>query len=209
MGLLHTVYHLEHNIAVLAHRTTFAPATHTMDALVAAAAAAGPIAYPAMWTAKEAVDLARAPKSAILFFAERYLIQSVARPCPTCTDVVRPLTLYADTRYTDGYRVRCTHCHGDWSVRHGSIAEHFQLTLTDLATLIAYFDAHVQIHQAIQLAGCHRNTVCKLYAAVRVRCRDFLDRHPILFDQDEIVEIDELFIGALRTPPNEEGEGEE
>jgi hypothetical protein len=97
------------------------------------------------------------------------------------------------------------------SVRHGSLAADFQLTLVQIATLISYFDARLAVHQAAQLSSLldHRHTVSKLYAAMRVRCRAYLTAHPIRYPVDEIVEVDEIFIGALRTRPNREGEGGE
>lgn len=74
---------------------------------------------------------------------------------------------------------------------------------------MARLDARLLVHQVEQLTGITRKTISKFYGIVRVRMRDYMADHLIVFQRDELVEIDELFIGALRTPPNRDGEGGE
>lgn len=137
------------------------------------------------------------------------MLASLYRPCPRCANDRRRLKPHTDARYTDGYRLRCSHCRGDWPPRHGSFFFDFKLPLVAIGRLVCYFDAHLLVHQVENLTEISRKTISKFYARLRVRMRDYIAENPIAFQRDEIVEIDELFIGALRIPPNREGEGGE
>lgn len=175
-----------------------------MQSLAAAVAAASPpppvpSALP-LWTLPE-VEACRTPLSLLRLFLKHELLLPLHRPCPKCSTT---LTHHADDRFTDGYRLRCNHCHCDFSPRHGSFFADFRLPLRVLAQLLVYFDTHTLVQFAAQYTGVHRHTVSKLYAAIRVRCRRFLDSHPVRFRDDELVEIDELYLKSLREPESEE-----
>src|SRR6185437_4465742 len=60
------------------------------------------------------------------------------RYCPSCIDKhpEQRLKAYNDTTYTDGIRLRCNRCKGEWSVRHGSIFCQSALPLITLLRLI-------------------------------------------------------------------------
>ncbi len=129
------------------------------------------------------------------------MLLPLKRPCLTCE---RPLRHENDEHYADGVRLRCHHCRNNWGVRSGSVFEHFFITLHELGRLLCYFDAHLTVTQATHLSAVSEDTVTKLWKLLRERARDFIQHHPIRFPGDEIVEIDELYVGALRIKGDEE-----
>jgi hypothetical protein len=114
---------------------------------------------------------------------------------------------YTDAAYLDGRRFCCTSCFTSRSIRSGSIFDHSQHTLFELAQLITFFDARILVHQAEQLSGINRKRIGDFYTRIRERCSAYIAAHPISFPADEIVEIDELYVQALREPATDEEKG--
>jgi hypothetical protein len=59
------------------------------------------------------------------------------------------------------------------------------------------------VHQVEQLTGLAHSTVSKFYTVVRARIHRYMTSNPISFSDDEIVEIDELYLKPLKGEMNE------
>jgi hypothetical protein len=142
-----------------------------------------------------------APRRLHLLLRAHQLLLSPGAPCPICEGTLRE---YTDAAYLDGHRFCCTRCFTSSSIRPGSIFEHLHHTLFDLAQLITFFNARILVHQAEQLSGINRKRISEFFTRIRERCSAYIAAHPISFPADEIVEIDELYVKALREPATDE-----
>jgi hypothetical protein len=183
--------------------------THTYSTRASAAAAAAPPPRPAspppeaegLFTQSEVIALRNAPRKLQLLLREHQLLLSPGAQCEKCEGTLREHT---DAHYTDGHRLMCSRCGGNFSIRHRSIFARSKHALFDLALLLACFDARILVHQAENLTGLNRKRIGEFYSAVRTRLAAYMSDHPIRFAADEIVEIDELYLKPLREPGSEE-----
>jgi hypothetical protein len=156
-------------------------------------------------TLKEVLAAARAPDGIITLLLARRLLAPLHRTCPRCAAQSKSFTLHAksDTRYSDGVRLRCYRCMGDWSVRHGSFFEHYRGDLGALVLVATAFDTRMQIAHAARLSGLSEDVMRDMYRDIRQRVWQWLERNPVLFDEDDIVEIDEMYIKQLQPHKDE------
>lgn len=125
---------------------------------------------------------------------EHFLV--LDRLCPTCR---RPLRLLQDSRRaTDGYSLRCTACKHNASVRDGSFFEIFRMPLIDVMRLLVLFASNTAAARAARITGVARGAVSRLFGTVRELMMTDLDFDPVTFGADEVVEIDEALLAALR-----------
>jgi transposase-like protein len=120
----------------------------------------------------------------------------LTRLCHTCEQ--HRLTPINDERYSEGIRLRCNHCTRDFSVRRGSIFEHSSLPLKTLIRLTHAYGAGVTVAKAAATCAVHRNTASAWYQHLRECCVEYMKRHPIIFPETEIVEVDELHLRCLQ-----------
>lgn len=110
---------------------------------------------------------------------------------------------YGGAAYKDGIRFVCTSCSKSCTIRIHSIFSDSTLELYTLMQLVCYFDARILVHQIEQLTGHAHSTISKFYTTIRKRIHTYMTIHPIILTDDEIVEIDELYLKPLRGEMNE------
>ncbi len=183
--------------------------THTYGTSAASAAAAlppprspspPPDVLP-LFSLADVTACKNAPRRLQTLLRRHQLLLLPGASCPSCAGTLQE---YVHEHYTDGFCLGCTHCTCSFSIRRGSVFEHSQHTLFDLAQLITFFDARILVHQAEQLSGVNRKRIGEFYTRIRERCSAYIAEHPISFPADEIVEIDELYVKALRDPASDD-----
>jgi transposase-like protein len=143
------------------------------------------------------LDTVQSPRHLLEDLITAGVIHRFDRHCPKC-GVKHRLTNHNDRAYSEGIRLYCKVCHGNWGVRHGSVFSHSDLPLTTLIRLTHSFLAKVKASQAATTCGVHRNTVSKWYSVLRDCIDQYMEKHPIFFPADEIVEVDECHLRCLQ-----------
>lgn len=148
-----------------------------------------------LYTSTELYKASSTPLRLLKLLIRHKLILPLKRPCPCCNT---PLSPHPDSTYTDGYRLRCNHCSNDYSVRHSSIFSTFRTSLYTLAQIILHFHANLTIEQVHQLTDVSCHTISKFYKLIREKLQQYLHDHPIQYSPTQIIEIDELYVKALK-----------
>jgi hypothetical protein len=104
----------------------------------------------------------------------------------------------ADDRYTDGWRLRCDTCKGDWCVRRGTVFGEHRGTLGVLLLVLGAYQQRVAMATVARMSGRSFDTISSLYRDCRQRVYAYMEAHPIVFAADEIVEVDECYIKMLQ-----------
>lgn len=132
----------------------------------------------------------------IALLQHRRLLLPRDRSCPRCgVDV--PLHCVDDNTCTDGVRYRCNRCKNDYSLRYGSVFYKRKQSLSDLARLLSCIEQRVSITAAAKLAGVHYDTAASLYRTVRERIYAYMHFNPVMFADDDVIEIDECHLRML------------
>jgi hypothetical protein len=110
------------------------------------------------------------PHGVVHLLLERGLLLPMTRNCPACSFGIlkSPLHPHEDTRYTDGWRLRCNKCKYDYGVRCGSLFEHYRVPLAPLAMVLRAFDARIQIEHCAKQSQLSYDTIASFYRSGRV-----------------------------------------
>ena len=133
------------------------------------------------------------------------LLLPLDRPCHTCAT---PLSPRLDAAYADGWCLRCWKCRTNFGVRHGSFFADFALPLRRLCRLLRSMEAHNNLKVAVAgVAREHqlgRTTMTKVWKRVRERMQAYVEAHPVQFDEDDVVEVDECYLKPLQKKRDKE-----
>jgi hypothetical protein len=105
----------------------------------------------------------------------------------------------------ENIRIRCSPCDTDEGLRARSIFENFRTSLLKLAELIRHFEFGLTTIQAARESSIDRKIVSKFYKVIRERLSSYMNDHPVQFGPNEIVEVDELYVEALRVVDQQTG----
>ncbi len=121
---------------------------------------------------------------------------AIPRDCSRCGLALR--LIYSSKRALDHFDLFCPSCRGRESIRTGSIFEAYRLPLATLTQLLVLFANNTTATRASQQLRIARSTVSHFYGMMRNRIAADIEENPILFDRNDILEIDETLIEALR-----------
>lgn len=158
---------------------------------------------PSMFTSD---DLARCygdPIAITNFFIDRKLILPFDRVCLRCEGALH--AIHAGFRELN-VRLRCSRCNTDEGVHARSIFEGFRTPLLKLAELIRHFEFGLTTTQAAKESSVSRKVVSSFYKVIRGRLQDYMEAHPVNYGPGDIVEVDELYVAALRKVDRRSGE---
>jgi hypothetical protein len=102
------------------------------------------------------------------------------------------MTLEKDRSRLDGYQLRCGSCRSRRSIRNQSFfAKHDKIPLPTLFFILrSLFEGRVQRY-IVNDTKLSATTIDQIHHDYTELCQKYLDDHPIYFDQNDIVEIDE------------------
>lgn len=119
---------------------------------------------------------------------QRYLHIRDSR-CPSCNS---PMQLEERKKRRDGYQLRCGSCDKNMSIRHNSFfARHPKIPLPTLFHIIRSFYEGRQQRFIAEETRLNPSTIQRIHADYASACKNHNDSHPIVFDANDIVEIDE------------------
>ena len=145
----------------------------------------------------------RTPLQLSHLLIQRHLLLPFNRRCPKCKSEKQRLNIIEDDKYTDGFGLRCHKCKGEWSVRNGSIFHKRRQPLSELVRELRYIEIGVNTTFSSKLSTVHFDTSSSLYRKVREEMWLYMLFHPVMFDEDDVVEIDECYLKML----NQEKDG--
>ena len=177
------------------HKDTMSAPTPTTTAAAALCTltSKGPQSLPT-WC--EIGVAAQTPGGVLALLLSRRILAPLDRPCPSpdCYAPAMPLRAITHPQMLEGIALRCDRCKGEWGVRHGSVLERSRQPLSSLAHALLCVQGKVAIAQVVKMSKICYDSVSQLYRDVRNRMWRYMLRHPVTFDEDEIVEIDECYL---------------
>lgn len=127
---------------------------------------------------------------------ELQLINYTKRLCTQCRyDKYMKVEHY--NRYADNICIRCSMCRYRESIRTGSILEKSNLPIKQQLQILSFFIDNITITQVHELLLVDEDTISALYKLYRTKIMVYLEKNPIKFKRNEVVEIDEANIKAL------------
>ena len=148
------------------------------------------------------------PEKLINLFVSLHLLQPVNRPCSVCAAQGKSghMRLQHKQNHADGLNLRRTTCKYEESHRRNSTFESLRISTLETGRLLCYFWADLTVTQACELSSVSINTVSDLYDKIRDQMAEYIDANPVKFDDDDIVEIDEIYLKPLRPNGDETDE---
>jgi len=138
------------------------------------------------------------PKRLIIYLQRLLVLQPAGCMCPSCGQTRRgTLRLRPYAQLSDGYCLHCPKCQSNYSVRFHSFFSRSRLPLLTLCKLLVYFSQRLTTVQISQLLTIPRQTISGIYSWVRGAMHTYLQAHPIFFDSDEVVEVDEKWMHSI------------
>lgn len=112
-----------------------------------------------------------------------------------------------NVNYTDGWKLRCNYCKNDRSLRADTVLEPSKkASLSSLILLLRGYKEMQTMASTSRMSGICFDTVSAVYRACRQRVYAYMQAHPVHFDEEELVEVDECHVKMLQP---EEGERDE
>ena len=139
-----------------------------------------------------------APKRLHVFLRDIGLLRPRHYLCDHCEQGKQGvLRLADDASRLDGVVYRCSKCTTRRSLRHGSIFFHSDQPLLLLCRVMACFHLHLTVTQTADLLSSTRTIVGDFFFHLRDAIYNYIMSHPIRFDEDEVVEVDELYLSKI------------
>jgi hypothetical protein len=103
-------------------------------------------------------------------------------------------------RLLDGMRLKCSvkTCSATYGIREGSIFERSMSPLAEAARQIAAYEQHVYMSTEAKLAGKCVDSMRLLWNQLRQRTYEYMQSHPVMFEETDIVEIDECYLKFMQ-----------
>lgn len=149
------------------------------------------------------------PENIIPVLINLKLLLPFDRPCPKCKETIKkrnregevkvpPLHPVPDTTSIDGLHLRCRNCKGNWGIRHGSIFSHSRQPLAELMRYLKMFESHICMSAAVKISELCEESMRLVWRGCRLAIWQYMIRHPVVFDADDVVEIDECYLKMLQ-----------
>ena len=148
------------------------------------------------------IDLHRKSNRQFIEWLGREGYLNLRRDCYNCGGTLQ--LAFTTSRATDNYQLKCPSCKHRESIRSDSIFALFHTPLVSLMRLAVLFANQTPATHASNMLDIDHKTVSAFYQLMRERMSIALDIDPISFSSNDVVEIDEMIIEALR---GEEPEG--
>lgn len=127
----------------------------------------------------------------------------ITRDCSRCAV---PMHIQRSAKFKlDGFALRCKRCHNTISVRSGSWFHRSHLPFKTLMSIVIHFDIMATVTQCSRYCGVNRSSVSCIYSNLRASIMRDLADSPIVFAENDIIEVDETLVSALRGEQTSEG----
>ena len=159
-----------------------------------------------MFSLQEILPFQHTHRPLIILLRQHDLLLKAGAPCAKCTS---PMVLRTDGLVADGQSFLCRNCNERSSIRSRSIFANHHLSLYLLTQLLIFFQAQLTVTQSTTLSDLSHASVSHIYKSLRQRIEEYNEQHPIIYDMDDIIEVDETLIKALKIEATDEEEGRE
>lgn len=118
------------------------------------------------------------------------LLPLTKQSCPKCDSSYH---LQSWSHLSDGFTLRCVRsgCRSRLSIRKGSFFEHWKESIPTVLCIISTLAAKCSFTQTAESAGVSEHTVRRIYSDLADKMHSFVQSHPPIWINGDIVEMDE------------------